>query len=238
MRQKGRTGIPACPRLRRACITRAQAGMPAPPWGAPRRRQSPRARRGAGEAHDRRAECRWAHGSARDGPIGGASCPQRAAARGIKRRGAEARMRGKLLHGCTGYFGASCPRRAAERKEYPRPSARLAGDGSPYPSARSHGYDTRLARHGCRGIFSGLVSTAAGGGKASARRHAQSKGSSASRPLGMRFPRPPVASRLCSSCDSDLKTWANILYFLSSPTCHHQDYHENCIGLRSRRFPG
>ena len=97
---------------------------------------------------------------------------------------------------------ASCPQRAAERKEYPLPSARLAGDGSPYPSARSdgspypsarsHGYDTRLARHGCRGKFSGLVSTAAGGGKASARRHAQTKNPSASSPRSMRFPRPPL----------------------------------------------
>ena len=41
--------------------------------GAPGDGNRPRARRGAGKAHDRRAECRWAHGSARDGPFGGAS---------------------------------------------------------------------------------------------------------------------------------------------------------------------
>ena len=43
---------------------------------------------------------------------------------------------------------ASCPQRAAAWKVYPRPSARLAGDGSPYPSAHSSEPDTRLAGDG------------------------------------------------------------------------------------------
>ena len=67
---------------------------------------------------------------------------------------------------------------------------------TPMPTPTPKEYHARHSSALARAPAPELVSIAAGGGKESARRRAQSKNPSAFRPRSMRFPYPPVASRL------------------------------------------